>query len=192
MTPLERVPMPPAIAALPRDERGYPIPAFVATLADGTRDLRVASGAYKVRVAREKICWICARPLTPRVAFITGPLGMQNRHAGDGPMHVTCAKYAIQVCPHLNSEHSQIREANRPPGERTGVNAIDDKPPVIGMAVTTKWGSEIYRAKGDIVFNWRSPKVYWFHNGREISPRARLSLIEPYIKRLKEKAASDD
>lgn len=35
-------PMPRPIAALPRNLAGYPIPWFVATLDDGTRDFRVA------------------------------------------------------------------------------------------------------------------------------------------------------
>lgn len=53
---LETVTMPPEVARLPRNVAGYPIPWFVATLPDGTRDFRIACEERQLDAIRLKLC----------------------------------------------------------------------------------------------------------------------------------------
>lgn len=93
--------MPPGVAALPRDARGFPVLFTAVIREDGTPDFRVSDPVKRARCVTERVCGICSLPLPYWVAFVAGPLMLQNRVAGDPPMHEACARYALAVCPYL-------------------------------------------------------------------------------------------
>ena len=91
---LANAPMPPAVAALPRNAQGYPIPWFVATLSDGSRDFRVASGERWHDAVRFNKCWVCGRTYGRFMSFLIGPMCAVNRITAEPPCHYDCAVYA--------------------------------------------------------------------------------------------------
>jgi hypothetical protein len=112
------VPLPLRMARLPRDYRGYPI--FYSVQPDpapknGARvDFRVLNHHHHVRCATERRCAICNGRLGSELHFLGGPMCVQNRIFGDGPMHRECCDYARLVCPYLSIQSKDYRE--------TGVN----------------------------------------------------------------------
>jgi hypothetical protein len=95
--------MPPRIARLPRDRRGYPIPWNVQRDANGLPLFTVNDDRKHVLALRHGRCPICGERLGRWKWFIGGPLSAFDP-AGcyiDLPMHHECARFALQTCPHL-------------------------------------------------------------------------------------------
>lgn len=131
MRAVDVVPMPPGIAKLPRDPRGYPIFFTAAKKADGSPEFRVSDPIKRYQAMAERRCGLCGAPLGYWIVFIGGPKALENRIFSDPPMHEECATYAAKVCPYL-----AIREAERThDGEGQAAlsrdHLIREKPPVI-------------------------------------------------------------
>jgi len=107
------VPLPARMARLPRDYRGYPIFYTVQPdpkPADGARvDFRVLNMAHHMECAIRRTCAICNKRLGSRLFFLGGPMCVQNRVFGDGPVHEECGRYAMRVCPYLSIASKQYR-----------------------------------------------------------------------------------
>jgi hypothetical protein len=105
------VPMPPGVAALPRDRRGYPVFATIAPsegiAEDGKVDFRMLNVEAHVRCARERRCAICDEKLDALFVFIGGPMCVKARVFGDMALHPGCADYARRVCPFLVNAERQ-------------------------------------------------------------------------------------
>lgn len=125
---LANAPMPARIARLPRDARGYPIPWFVATLDDGSRDFRIADGDKRSDAVRFDLCWLCGQPLGANLAFTIGPMCAVNRISAEPPGHYDCATYSARVCPFLATPQMVRREAGKP----EGIVSLKDGP---GLAI---------------------------------------------------------
>src|SRR5215471_20238556 len=92
--------MPERVAKLPRDEKGRPVPWFVAW-PDGKPDFRCVD-APKIYIAyRDQLCWICGEKLGKFLAFPIGPMCAVNHIASEPPSHKDCAIYAAMACPFL-------------------------------------------------------------------------------------------
>ena len=111
--------MPPRIARLPRNERGYPIPWFVAVQDDGTRDFRIADGDRRIDAVQDDLCWVCGGRLGANLAFVIGPMCAVNRISAEPPGHYDCATYSARVCPFLATPQMVRREGGKPPGITT-------------------------------------------------------------------------
>ena len=106
--------MPDAIAALPRDDRGYPVPWFVAWVG-GKPEFRCADSAKFARAVKQKRCWICGEQLDPRQhVFVIGPMCMVNRITSEPPCHESCAIFSVRNCSFLTRPAAQYRAANLP------------------------------------------------------------------------------
>lgn len=106
------VPMPDAVAALPRDARGFPVPAFVYRPDDWAAgeplDLRVLDTDAALVLMRARRCGVCGLPVGYRMWFIGGPMCLYNR-IFETPTHRECAEYAMLACPHLsNAKHEYV------------------------------------------------------------------------------------
>jgi hypothetical protein len=93
-------PLIPRIAALPVDERGYPVPFFVSWI-DGKPEFRAADGAKYARCIREKLCWVCGQPLGTFKSFTIGPMCAITRTTAEPPSHRECAEWSVRGCPFL-------------------------------------------------------------------------------------------
>lgn len=169
--------MPSAIARLPRDHRGYPVPWFVhGGEKGGVIDFRVAD-AEKMRLAiRESLCWVCGGRLNRSGhVFVIGPMCGVNRTTAEPPCHAECAIFSVKACPFLSRPKAVRRGCDVAIDESTAGVAITRNP-----GVTALWHCRGYSlfsdGKGGILFRIPSPrKVQWFREGR---PATRAEILE--------------
>jgi hypothetical protein len=111
------MPVPASVAARPRDERGYPVPA-ITPWQDG-RPMFAATGIGRTYIcAVERLCSVCGTPMEPgpvwRVvagaeadaieAAIAAGESYRNRLATvEAPGHRSCILFAAIVCPYLGN-----------------------------------------------------------------------------------------
>lgn len=171
--------LPAAVAALPRDSRGYPIPWFVSII-NGQPEFRVADSEKLIDAIQQKRCWICGTPLDPRQhVFVLGPLSTISRVSGEPPSHADCAVAAAQICPFLTKPKAVRREAGMP--ESTAPGFMVDRNP----GVTCLWYCKgyTYAAKdGGVLFNLPNPAyVRWWAEGRQATAAEVLESFESGI-----------
>src|SRR5580698_3537358 len=94
-------PIPDRVAALPRDERGYPIPASFYVDPNGTANFRVLDREKWSKLVRNHCCGICGQEIVGNVWFIGGNQCVKYRMFTDAAMHQECAEYAAAVCPFI-------------------------------------------------------------------------------------------
>lgn len=184
------LPEPPArIRTLPVDERGYPVPWFVAWI-DGKPDFRVVHPETVVEAMRMRKCWVCGGTLGRHVAFVIGPMCVVNRVSAEPPMHCECAEYAAKACPFLTLPKAKRREAGLPErGEEVGF-MIRRNP---GCCVV--WQPKDYRAEwvgNGYLFRLGEPELLlWFAEGRSATRAEVLASIESGLPILREVAERD-
>jgi hypothetical protein len=178
--------MPAAIAALPRDASGKPIPWFAAWT-DGLVDYRLTAPGKVERAAAGRRCWICGRRRLSQAAFLIGPTGAVARVSPWPPSHPDCALYAVRHCPFLRSGTAPG------PGAVTGLGrkSLAAGPPELDAAARLElafgmivlWVAPEYGRLvrgGDNVFGFGEPsRVLWFYQGRPATPlEARQAVTE--------------
>lgn len=133
------------IAALPVDERGYPIPFFVAVI-EGKPDFRVASTIAYAECINNNLCWVCGQKLGRHKAFLVGPMCGINRTSSEPPSHLDCAEWSVKGCPFL-SKPNMVRNEHDLPVEKKpfGGVSIDRNPGVMLIWVTNSF--KVYRPK---------------------------------------------
>lgn len=98
--------MPPSIAALQRDYRGFPVPWFVhwrvhASSGESLPDFgTVAAGKFERAIAGRR-CWICGERLKRDLTFVVGADGLLGRFCTEPPSHEECVVYVIAHRPFL-------------------------------------------------------------------------------------------
>ncbi|MDE4914541.1 hypothetical protein PQI07_28145 [Methylobacterium sp. 092160098-2] len=125
---LECVPVPDEMRDLPRDRRGYPIPAIVFRDAGGTPHFTINDAGMSLRALEEDRCPICWGRLTRGRWFVGGPLSaLHERGAfGDPPGHRACIGYALQICPYLAAPSYAKRIDDRGLVRRSGLAVAMD------------------------------------------------------------------
>jgi hypothetical protein len=164
--------------ALPIDHRGYPIPHFVATLDDGTRDFRAADGAKRAKCVRDRLCWVCGQKLGRYLAFTIGGMCAVNRNTSEPPSHRECALFSVQACPFMTLPKSDNRAplegAEYPPGSLTG------NPGACAVWITESYRP--YRAGNTFLIRIGDPvEVLWYAEGK---PATRAQIMESMERRL--------
>lgn len=99
--------------SLPVDERGYPVPYFVAWV-DGKPDHRVMDGSKLYGALTNDLCWMCGQKLGRFKSFCIGPMCSITRTISEPPSHLECLRFAATACPFLTRPHAKRREANLP------------------------------------------------------------------------------
>jgi hypothetical protein len=160
-------PLPQRMRTLPVDERGYPVPYFVAWI-DGKPDHRVADPAKLISAHRCGVCHLCGQRLGAYKAFVVGPMCGVNRISSDPPSHRECAEWAAVVCPFLTRPKAKRREANLPGGHGDPAGLMIKRNPGVTLVWVTK-SYEAVRAPGGIgaLFRMGEPtEVMFFAEGR--------------------------
>lgn len=102
--------MPARIKRLPKDERGYPVPAFVQWMFDGkpavrgggaTPDFRIAKSDFRARAFKQGLCWVCGDHLGVHRVYVIGPMCVINRTTSEPACHRDCAEWSVKACPFL-------------------------------------------------------------------------------------------
>lgn len=97
------------IAKLPVDERGYPIPFFVAA-PNGKVDFRIADGRKWKACVQMNLCWCCGQRLGAHLAFPIGPMCAITRTTAEPPSHLDCAEWSVKGCPFLSKPQMVRRD----------------------------------------------------------------------------------
>ena len=95
--------MPPRIAKLDRDARGYPIPWNVLRNEAGEPFFTINDNTRYIEALQFKLCPICGEGLDETYWFVGGPLSAFHRDGWyhDLPTHEECAEYSLATCPYL-------------------------------------------------------------------------------------------
>lgn len=166
--PVDVVPPPARVRALPRNKVGYPIPWFAATMPDGERDLRVVDPAKVLQAIRDELCWVCGQRLGVFRAFVIGPMCAVNRITAEPPTHLECAQYAVRVCPFLVVPGMRRRSKDDIEWSPAAGDMIERNP---GVALI--WVTRSFRAfnpsmgNAGVLFQLGEPvNTWWLREGR--------------------------
>lgn len=160
--------LPERMRALPRNDRGFPIPYFAAEI-DGKRDFRVVSPDKMAHAVRNDLCWVCGVRLGKYKAFVIGPMCGINRTIADPPSHRDCAIFSALNCPFLSSPLAKRRASDLPVGASDPAGlAIKRNPGVTGVWITQDFRPfRPHAGKKGILFQLGDPiEVLWFSAGR--------------------------
>lgn len=156
--------LPPRIAKLPTDERGYPVPYFVEWI-DGKPDFRVMSSKNLARAVNYRRCWICGEQLGRFLCFAIGPMCGVNRISAEPPSHYDCARFAVSACPFLSKPLAKRNDRNLPNGKTVAGIMIERNP-----GVTLLWVTKSYHVMNEpdgVLFRIGEPeRVQFFREGR--------------------------
>lgn len=126
-------PLAPWIADLPRDARGFPVPAE-AGWDDGKPILSKVATERKVALGMRRACAVCGYEMpkgtTVYRAFAQSDAAhmrqweRQRSHDLGGPLHLSCILFSAMACPYLREKNSRLgKESMINPGERRGTRA---------------------------------------------------------------------
>lgn len=168
--------MPPSIAALDRDHRGYPIPFVVTRSEDGQPYFAANDSRKTLLAAIQRLCHICGQELPPNPWFVGGPgnaLGNGDKAVYiDGPLHQECMHYALRVCPYLTQlvskplELKGMRKKLNSQGYMTVETTMVPGIPPVFLALQA-WNYDFIRENGNIVYFIPKPykKVEYWKDG---------------------------
>ena len=157
--------LPKRMRTLPRDERGYPVPWFVAWR-DGKPEFRAMDGEKWMRAVRDRVCWVCGEELGVYKSFVAGPMCGINRTSAEPPSHLECARWSAVNCPFL-SNPDQVRR------EGEGINLVDSagfalqRNPGVTLVWTTRSYSIFMDGKDKPLLSMGDPEsLEWYCQGR--------------------------
>jgi hypothetical protein len=150
---------------LPVDERGYPVPRFVAWV-DGKPDFRCIKPQWVATCVNSRLCWLCGEPLGRYMAFVLGPMCAINRINSEPPSHLDCARFAAKACPFLTQPRRPRNEHDLPDHREMPGITIARNPGVALVWVTQKYVP--VRTSNGVLFRVGEPvNTEWFCRGRE-------------------------
>lgn len=166
-------PLPKQMRDLPIDKRGFCVPWFVDWV-NGEPEFR-AMDRYKLhRAVKERLCWVCGKPLWREMVFVIGPMCALNRVSSEPPSHRECAQFSARGCPFLSRPHMIRREDGIEPFAHNAAGIMVDRNP----GATLLWFTYRYEvinspsipeagARPGILFRLgRAFKVEWYAKGR--------------------------
>lgn len=162
------LPIPQALQELRRDEKGYPIPFFVAKK-DGKYDFRLLDARKQKLAAEDRLCGICGKKLPKDYFyFISGPIGMTNRVSSDPPMHRLCAEFALEACPHLKYRRAQRRETGLDLNAVQNVLLLVDKPDDMYLVKVSKCKFVVQHGQPVFTYTYVSHEKYSYNEDGEL------------------------
>ena len=184
-------PLPPRLAHLPLDERGYPVPWFV-PFVNGVPDFRCMDSDKLVRAVREDLCWTCGRANGAHKVFAIGPMCVVNRVTAEPPSHMECVEYSAKACPFL----SEPKRRRRAPGMPVGVLDPVGEMILRNPGVTCLWSTkkfELKRVDHGVMFMLGEPtKVTWWCRSRPATRDEVLESLDGGLPLLLEACEKDD
>lgn len=180
------------IAALPIDERGYPVPFFVAWI-EGKPDFRVIDPRKLEQCVRFDLCWVCGQKMGKHKAFPIGPMCCVNKTTSEPPSHLECAEWSVRGCPFLSRPNMVRREDEMTEANAQNVAGIQIKrnPGVIAI-----WSTQSYKIFPDgfnkILFRVGPlERISWWREGRQATREEILHSIETGIPILEQACRGD-
>jgi hypothetical protein len=169
--------LPLRMQSLPLDERGYPVPWFVAWQ-DGKPVFQAMDGAKWMKAVRDRLCWVCGGVLGVYKTFVAGPMCGINRTSAEPPSHSECARWSARNCPFLSNPAAARRDVE-------GSSLVDapgfalQRNPGVTLLWTTKTYSVFDDGHGRPLITFGEPEsVEWYAEGREATRQEILQSIE--------------
>jgi hypothetical protein len=196
-----KLPSPPIrIARLPKDERGYPIPWFVAYFKDGKEaprgepgalpDFRVLASGKRALAVKKRLCWVCGEPMGVHQVFPVGPMCTVNRTSMEPPAHRMCAEYSAQACPFLTVPARRRNEAGIDMKEHHVAGEMIARNP--GAIALWESGFSIFKVDNGWLIRLGEPtRVDWWTKGRLATRAEILEAIDSGYPSLLEAAQRD-
>lgn len=153
-------PLPDRLANLPIDDRGYPVPFFVAWI-DGKPDHRIADMRKRNRCITQELCWLCGDTLGRNRVFVLGPMGGVTMASSDAPCHLECARWAVTACPFLLNSGAKRRPVT----------------PAVDVEIEEPGGVMITRNPG-VTLLWTATN-YWLEAQSRNDPKPLFRLLGP-------------
>lgn len=192
--------IPPRLARLPRDHRGFVVPFFVAWLDEqgrgveppnGTPDFRVVEPRRMSECVNKNRCWLCGDPMGVHLSFVLGPMCTINRIISEPPSHRQCAEYAMKACPFLSRPRMRRNTVDMPAKYREAAGLHSDaNPGVMALWVTRSYKPvNAYTGHPGVLFKvgpW--DEVQWWREGRHATRDEALDAIHRGYETLKQTA----
>lgn len=162
----ELEPLPLRMRNLAIDERGYPVPWFVAWV-DGRPEFRAMDGDKFQAAVKQRLCWVCGEPLGRWLAFPIGAMCVITRTIAEPPSHRECAEWSIRNCPFLSNPRAVRDQANRPDGllDPAGFG-IQRNPGVVCLWITREYEVFPDHQQRPLITIGRPETVIWWREGR--------------------------
>jgi hypothetical protein len=168
---------PQRIQRLPKDDRGYPVPAFVEWLIDGKKaprgylgakpDFRYADGEFRARAFRTGLCWVCGEKLGVHKVYAIGPMCVINRTTSEPACHRDCAEFSVKACPFLLRPR-QKRNAKGLEEDATAPGTMITRNPGCLCLYETNEASAFSDSQGGWLIRLGKPdRVDWWAEGRQ-------------------------
>jgi hypothetical protein len=199
MTRPQDLPPPRRMRNLPRDERGFIVPWFVAWMNEAGEPVPVGTGKPDFRVVRPggiraaymgSTCWLCGQHLSAKKTFAIGPMCLINRVSSEPPSHFDCTAYAAKVCPFLTKPR-MVRNTKDLPEDRVVAGVmIERNPGVTALWTTRRFGT--LKTETGMLFALGEPEALEFWaEGRPASPAEICKSVESGLPILIKAAAQD-
>lgn len=184
--------LPDNMKALPVDERGFPVPWFVAWT-DGVPAFQVADGEKMVKAVKFERCWVCGGNLGKFRASVIGPMCAVNRTISEPQSHVDCARWSAKNCPFLSKPRmTRLPESAAPEGVVDPAGEFLKRNPGACAVWISRRPSEPFNVHGGVLFDIGEPDaVEWYSNGREAFREEVLMSIKTGLPKLLEMASRD-
>lgn len=170
-------PLPARMRSLPVDERGYPVPWFVAWV-DGKPEFRVADSRKMLRADKFRLCWVCGQQVGKFATFVIGPMCAVNRTTSEPPCHLECAEFSAIACPFLTLPKAKRNERNMPEGFVDPAGEFLKRNP----GVTCLWTCTSWRGfrvgDGRLIELGEPTSVRWYTQKREALRQEILESID--------------
>lgn len=182
--------MPARIRRLPV-QRGYPVPWFVAPVADGY-DFRVVDTPKIARAWVERRCWICGDRLGRTVCAVLGPMCAVNRISSEPPSHRECAEFAARACPFLVNPRMRRNEADMPEHwlPSPGI-PLEHNPGMMALWFTRHYRP--FKVGGGSLFSYEDDpvEVAWWIEGRHATREEVVNALVAGLPRLRRVAEEE-
>jgi hypothetical protein len=191
----ELEPMPARIARLPLDDRGYPVPWFVATV-DGKPEFRMADGDKWVEAVNNRRCWVCGERLGAYLVFVLGPMCGVNRTTAEPPCHLECAEWSARNCPFLTRPQMVRREDDFIDNDRLiteGPGCPITRNPGVTLLWTTRSFRVVADGRGGRLIHIGVPlQTRWYAHGRAATREEVAASVTSGLPLLMELAVAQD
>lgn len=161
-------PLPKRMRSLPVDDRGYPVPWFVAWL-DGKPEFRAMDGRKWQAAVEKHLCWVCGQPLGSRFTFVVGPMCGVNRISAEPPSHRDCAEFSARACPFLTMPKMVRRAAGLPEEVHNPGGIMIRRNPGVGLLWHTRDYKIVTAPNGALIRMGEPFEVAWWAEGRVAS-----------------------
>jgi hypothetical protein len=177
---------------LPVDDRGYPVPWFLAWVG-GKPEFRAMDPKKFVLAVRERRCWVCGHPLGVYLVFVVGPMCGINRTTSEPPSHLQCAQWSVRNCPFMSRPQMVRREdeLTRSCEANVAGDMIKRNPGVTLLWVCNDYGVFDDGQGRPLLRMGPALRVEWWREGRTATRAEVLESVESGLPILRQAAEKD-